>query len=366
MLFIVLCTLLFIQALIVAAVLTPVARKLGPALGMVDVPNLARKHHAKPIPRSGGLALFTAFWGCLFLNIFLLQTFAASITFLPDSLLQLTQNLNLRLWQLLGIFTGSSIIFALGVLDDSFGLPAKLRLAIQILAAVPLIATGTQLQFFLPDPVAWLLTICWVVFLTNSLNFLDNMNGLTSGISAIMAAVLATHSILAGEWYMAALFALLAGSAVGFWFYNFPTASLFLGDSGSTTLGFLFAALTTVATYYQAELPSQLPVLIPIAVMGVPLFDTLSVMWIRWRSGKPLMQGDTNHFSHRLVALGMSRTQAVLFIYGVTLTVGLAALVLRPLPWHYGILQLFVLILVFVGAYVMERISHQQRKSSTD
>lgn len=360
MFYFLLATAFLIQAAIVGVVLTPLARQLGPRLGMVDVPNLSRKQHTNPIPRSGGLSLFFTFWGCIFFNLLLAKYVIPHLGFLPDSVQSLSANIELRLGQLLGIFLGSAMIFTLGVFDDALNLSAKARLFVQVLAAVPLIATGTQLQFFLPDPIAWVLTICWVVFLTNSLNFLDNMNGLTSGISVIMASVLAVHSLLAGEWYMAALFALLAGSALGFWFYNFPKASLFLGDSGSTNLGFLFAAFTTVATYYEAELPSQLPVLIPIAVMGVPIFDTLSVMWIRWRSGKPLMEGDTNHFSHRLVALGMSRTQAVLFIYGVTLTVGLAAMVLRPLPWHYGFLQLAVLVLVFVGAYVMERVSYQK------
>ncbi len=341
--------------------LTPVARSLAPRLGMVDVPNLARKHHAKPIPRSGGLALFAAFWGALFLNVGLLLVLSGVPGLLPESLQTLASNIPMRFGPLLGIFIGSSMIFTLGVLDDALNLSAKARLLVQIAAVFPLLLSGVQLQFFLPDFAAWILTIFWVVLLTNSLNFLDNMNGLTSGISVIMAMILGVHSLLTGEWYMMALFGLLAGSAAGFWLYNFPKASIFLGDSGSTNLGFLFASLTTVATFYEPTLPSQLPVLIPLAVMGVPLFDTATVMWIRWRTGKPFMQGDTNHISHRLVALGMSRVQAVLFLYGVTLTIGLAALVLRALPWNYGLLQMCVLALVFLGMYVMERVSHRER-----
>lgn len=355
-----LALLAFLQALAVAAVLTPLARRMGGRLGMIDAPNEARKIHAAPVPRSGGLALFAAFWGCLGLNLLLAGTVVPGLEWLPERVRTLAANTEMKYAQLGGIFLGGLMIFVLGAIDDARGLSPRLRLVVQILAVLPVLLTGTSLKLFLPDPVGWVLTVIWVVFLVNSFNFLDNMNGLTSGLAVIIAAVLALQSALAGEYYMLLLFGLLGGAAMGFWFFNFPRASIFLGDSGSTTIGYLFAVLTILCTWYDSGVPTHLPILMPAIVLGVPIFDTLSVMWIRWRSGRPLMEGDRNHFSHRLVDLGMTRTGAVLFIYGVALTVGLAAVALRPLDWRYGLVQTAMIALFFVGIYVMERVSRRR------
>ncbi|MEQ8818868.1 MAG: MraY family glycosyltransferase [Sumerlaeia bacterium] len=367
--FLLLAILAFLQALLVSALLTPLAKRVARPLGMVDQPGLERKIHTEPIPRSGGLAIFTAFWGCLLLNVALAVWLVPQLAFLPEGIRLYAANVadfsaDSPGRKLLGIACGALIIFVLGAVDDAKNLPAKLRLAVQTLATVPLIASGVVIRFFLPDPVGWALTALWVVFLTNSLNFLDNMNGLTSGLAVIMALVLALLSALSGEWFMLLAFVLLAGAAMGFWFFNFPKASIFLGDSGSTHLGFLFAALTTVATYYEEGVPTRLPILMPVIVLGVPIFDTLSVMWIRWRAGRSLMEGDKNHFSHRMVDLGMTRTGAVLFIYGTALCTGLAAVALRRLDTAYGLVQLAVVALVFLGIYVMERVSRRRGASA--
>lgn len=352
----------FLQALLLAALLTPFARRLGPRLGMIDAPNLERKIHAVAVPRSGGLAIFAAFWGGLAINLALAAFVVPHVAWLSEPVRTLAANIPQKYPQLGGVLVGSWIIFLLGAVDDARGLSPRLRLVVQILAVVPLLLTGTTLKLFLPEWIAWGLTVVWIVLLTNSFNLLDNMNGLTSGVAVIVALVMALQSFLAREFFMMGVFALLAGAALGFWFYNFPKASIFLGDSGSTHLGYLFGVLTVVSTYYQPGAPSQLSVLMPVVVLGVPLFDTLSVMWIRWRAGRPLMQGDTNHFSHRLVALGMSRTEAVVFIYGVTLCVGLAAVALRPLDWRYGLVQTAAIALVFLAIYWMERVSHHSRQ----
>lgn len=351
----------FLQTLAVSAVLVPLVRNLAPRLGLIDAPTLARKIHTTPIPRAGGIAIFIAFWGCLAADLWLAHAFLPGMEGLPRQVRDLAANIPTRLRQLGGIATGATIIFVLGLLDDRFNLPARRRLVVQMLAVVPPLLVGVGLKLFLPVAVAAVITILWVALLTNSLNFLDNMNGLTSGVSVIICAVMALVSLLSREYYMLLLFALLAGAVLGFWLYNFPKASVFLGDAGSTHLGYLFGTLTCVATYYEASSPSPLPVLMPVIVLGVPLFDTLSVMWIRWRTGRPLMEGDTNHFSHRLVALGMSRVEAVLFIYGVTLCVGLAAIALRPLDWRHGLVQTAMVALVFLAIHRIERVSRSRR-----
>ena len=352
----------FLQCFAVAWVLVPLVRDRAEALGLIDRPTLARKQHDRPIPRCGGLGIFPAFWGMLALNIALATLVVPRLGFLPEGIRALAANVGTKTGELEALFLGSFIIFALGLLDDRFNLPPVVRLAVQVMACVPLLMGGVVLKVFLPPVIAWPLTVFWLVLLTNSFNFLDNMNGLTSGVSAIICGVMALIALLAQEWYMFLCFAMLGGAVTGFWRYNFPKASVFLGDSGSTHLGFLLGGLAILSTYYQEGVPTRLPILIPLVVMGLPLFDTISVMWIRWSSGKPLMEGDTNHVSHRLVALGMSRTMAVVFLYGVALATGLAAIPLRNLDVAHGIVQVGVIFLIFFHLHWLERVSYRKSR----
>ncbi len=315
----------FAQTLVVGSLLVPLAGRLGHALGMVDSPTIERKIHREPTPRSGGLAIFAALWGCMWLNVALAGLVVPNLDFLPAAVRQLALNVPQRLHALGGVFAGCAMIFVLGVADDRMNLGPRLRLVVQFLATIPVIAGGVSLRLFLPEPLAWVATALWLVALTNSFNFLDNMNGLCSGVAGLTALVLALLAALAREWYMLLMLAMIAGAAAAFWAVNFFRGSIFLGDSGSTHLGFLLGAMTVQASWYQEGVPSRLPVLMPLIVLSVPIFDTASVLWIRWRTGRPLMEGDTNHVSHRLVALGFGRREAVLVIYGITLCVGLAA-----------------------------------------
>lgn len=350
----------FTLTLVVSAVLVPLVRDRAEALKLMDAPNLDRKQHDRPIPRTGGVGIFPAFWLTLWGGVAAAVWVVPGLAFLPEQVRTLGGNVGGKLVPLAGLFAGALMIFVLGVLDDRFNLPPLPRLAIQILACVPVIATGTVLKLFMPPIVAVPVTILWLVLLTNSFNFLDNMNGLTSGVSAIICLVMAMLAFLAREWFILLVFVMLAGAVVGFWRYNFPKASVFLGDAGSTHLGFLIGCLAILSTYWQEGTPSRLPILIPVLVLGVPLFDTLSVLWIRWRAGKPLMQGDTNHVSHRLVALGMSRTEAVVFLYGATLVVGLAAIPLRQLDTHHGVVLAVAILLIFFMLHWLERVSYRR------
>ncbi|CAN5426998.1 MraY family glycosyltransferase [soil metagenome] len=354
----------FFQACLVSVALIPLVRRAAGSMGLIDAPTLARKHHERPIPRSGGIAIFFAFWGCLWLDIALAKYAVPGLGAIPEEIKTLAGNVQQKLPQLTGVFAGSLTIFVLGALDDRLNLRPSSRLVVQILACIPLLMTGTVLKLFLPVAIAWPLTVIWLVALTNSFNFLDNMNGLTSGVAIIISLVLGVLAALSREWYMLAIFAMVAGAALGFWFYNFPKASIFLGDSGSTHLGFFIGAMTILSTYYQAGAPTKLPVLIPLIILGVPLFDTASVMWIRWRMGKPFMEGDTNHLSHRLVALGMSRVEAVLFIYAIALVAGLLAIPLRELDTQHGIIQAVSIFLIFFLLHRLERVSYRRRQSA--
>jgi UDP-GlcNAc:undecaprenyl-phosphate GlcNAc-1-phosphate transferase len=229
------------------------------------------------------------------------------------------------------------------------------KLALQMASAVPLILAGITIKSFVPgDWPGAVFTIMWVVLLTNSFNFLDNMNGLSSGIACVCALNFYLISRLGGEYFMMALLAVFIGSLLGFLRFNFPNARLFMGDSGSLFIGYMMAALSIKVTYYEVGVPTQLPVIAPLVVLGVPLFDTASVMFIRWRNRKPFMQGDQNHFSHRLVSLGFSRVRAVMFIWLVTFTVGLSAVNLRHLSWTGAIIALVQVVLFFLIIYFLE------------
>ena len=258
---------------------------------------------------------------------------------LPESLAGLGHYLaNLRgvSHQALAILGGVTLLFVVGLIDDFRPLGPRCKLLIQIIATVPLLATGVAIKGFLPLPLGWALTVFWIVLLTNSFNFLDNMDGLSASVALVICLVLALAAVQGGQLWMPALFLCLAGALGGFLFFNFHPATLFMGDSGSLVIGYLMGVFSILTTYYEQGVPSGLPVLMPLAIMGVPLFDTLSVMFIRWRAGKPLMVGDRNHFSHRLLAMGFGVRGAAVTIALLTGACGLLALPLRRLTPRGG------------------------------
>jgi UDP-GlcNAc:undecaprenyl-phosphate GlcNAc-1-phosphate transferase len=183
------------------------------------------------------------------------------------------------------------------------------------------------------------------------------MNGLTSGISSIVLLVLSFISYQYGEIFMTMIFLSMAGSILGFWRYNFFKGHPFMGDNGSMFIGYLIAVLTIIATYYKKGIPTSLPVLMPVVILGVPLFDTITVIWLRLKRGAPIMQGDTNHFSHRLVALGMNKKQSVLFIYLLTFCVAINGILLVYLPYKGSILLGIQTFMIFMLIYILERVS---------
>lgn len=210
------------------------------------------------------------------------------------------------IWRLAAMLAGGGAIFLLGLIDDHYGCGAYSKLTVQVLMAVLLWYSGTRITLFIGHwTVSLMLTVFWMVLITNAMNLLDNMDGLSSGVGAIAAAIFLVVAVQAGQIFVASLMAVLIGSLLGFLWFNFNPASIFMGDAGSLFLGYMLGAISISSTYYQ-ESESGLAVVIPLVVLAIPLFDTASVMLIRWRTGKPFMQGDKNHFSHRLVRLGMT------------------------------------------------------------
>jgi UDP-GlcNAc:undecaprenyl-phosphate GlcNAc-1-phosphate transferase len=350
----------FLSALGVSAALCGAARALGLRLGIMDVPT-ARKNHGRPIAVTGGWGFFATFLLFVGGGALLLGPVAAA---LPPSLGELRhyiENLAGLRKEIAAILGGLTLVFVVGAVDDRRPLGPWVKLGAQILATLPLVAVGVMIRGFLPLPVGAALTIGWVVLLTNSFNLLDNMDGLSASVACVVCVVLALAARQGGELWLPALFLCFAGALGGFLIYNFHPASMFMGDAGSLTIGYLVAVFSILVTYYGKGEPTSLPVLMPVAVMGVPLFDTLSVMFIRWKHHKPLMVGDRNHFSHRLLAMGFTVRETAVTIALLTAASGLLALPLRFLAWPAALVHMLGLVLLFSVIVMLELVGRLRK-----
>lgn len=308
----------FLLSLVLTALLRPLALRLG----FVDHPG-GRKIHPRPIPLCGGVAIAVA----LAFAFGLARVLGA----LPPSV---TEGIALRAPALPWILAGTLAVFAAGLWDDLRDLGPWSKLAVQLLAAamvairvpearITVMGAGSLLQIAL--------TVAWIVAITNAFNFMDNMDGLAVGVAAVASLLLAAIAILTGRDLMAVFFLALLGGLAGFLVFNLPPASVFLGDAGSLLVGFLLGVGAVLFTYDEAS-RSLAPLGVPLLVFGVPLFDLVTVMAIRLREGRPLAAADRSHFSHRLVALGMSPREAVGSIWLLTFVIGMGALLLYHVP----------------------------------
>ena len=318
------------SAFITAYVTVPFWRRWCLRMGLVDDPG-HRKIHALPVPLAGGLAVASALLIPLILGACVLGLKSTTETHpdLQNSGYLLRYGLSRRAIELLTILFGSVGILILGALDDKHELRAAQKFAGQVLIASLVAIAGVRITLFVPNVAfSYFVTITWIVTVINAFNFMDNMNGLCAGLGAIGAwhfAILAA----ANTQYLVALIAFLTfGALVGFLLWNFPNGHIFLGDSGSHLVGYLLAVLAILPHFYTAQHPQRWAVLIPIFVLGVPLFDLVTVVILRWRMGQPFYVADNNHLSHRLVRAGVSRTRAVLLIW-------LAAAILGALAYLF-------------------------------
>ncbi|NLX14680.1 MAG: undecaprenyl/decaprenyl-phosphate alpha-N-acetylglucosaminyl 1-phosphate transferase, partial [Phycisphaerales bacterium] len=183
------------------------------------------------------------------------------------------------------------------------------------------------------------LTTLWIVALTNAFNFMDNMDGLSAGAAALTSLVLALCAFLAGQIFVPCLLLLIAGAVVGFLVYNFPPASIFMGDAGSLVIGYFLAVCAVLTTYYDPRQQlTPFGILVPMLVFAIPLYDMISVVIQRYRIGYSIFSSDCRHFSHRLVKLGLSKRSALLTIYLATLATALSAILLPLSNWLMAVL----------------------------
>jgi UDP-GlcNAc:undecaprenyl-phosphate/decaprenyl-phosphate GlcNAc-1-phosphate transferase len=309
--------------------------------GLVDAPG-QRKIHDQPIPLAGGLAVMTGFLlpaiGAVVwllghtrsLPSVTMPAAAARGTFPLDAaaVSLLGYGLNRRALELGGIVVGALGMMLVGWIDDKHELKPHTKFAGQLLIALLVAASGVRITLFVQSAVFhYAITVLWMLTVINAFNFMDNMNGLSAGLGVIGAWYFATLAAAEGQYLVALIVFLTFGALLGFLPYNFPRAWCFLGDAGSHLIGYLLSVLAILPHFYTAQNPRKWAVLIPLCVLGLPLIDLVWVVLLRWRMGRPFYVGDTNHLSHRLVRLGLSRTRAVLLIWLLAALLGGCCLV---------------------------------------
>ena len=321
-------------AFLIALILTPVVRNLAVRMGAVDDPRKdkdpERRMHSNPVPRMGGLAIVLGF-------------LLSVLIFVPMTT------------QLQGALLGAVIIVVLGVFDDIYDLRAKFKLGVQLFAALIAVLTGNVIEYlsnpniFSSDPY-WRLgflsipvTVLWIVAMTNAVNLIDGLDGLACGVSSISSLTLLVIALLLGEPTVALLVAALAGGCLGFLPYNMNPAKIFMGDTGSTFLGYILAVISVQGLFKMYTLISFV---VPFLLFGLPIFDTCFAFIRRIAHGQSPMHADRSHVHHRLIDMGFSQKQAVAVLYVITAILGLSAVVLTT----SGAVKAMLLLFAFCAA----------------
>jgi UDP-GlcNAc:undecaprenyl-phosphate GlcNAc-1-phosphate transferase len=304
-----------VGAFLVSVATVPVWRWWATWIGMVDDPG-HRKIHSAPTPLAGGWAVLGAILVALAAGIVAVKWGFVSLVGGADPQELLRYGISKRAGQLAVIVAGAIGMALVGMLDDKFELRPVYKFGGQLLIASCVALAGMRITLFVPSLVfSFVVTVLWILTVTNALNFLDNMNGLCTGLGIIGAWACGWSAAVQGQYLVASLAFIACGALLGFLPYNFPKASAFLGDAGSHLVGYLLAALAILPHFYSKLQPSRWAVLSPLVILAVPLLDMAWVVLLRTRIGQPFWIGDTNHISHRLVRRGLSKTTAVVLIW---------------------------------------------------
>lgn len=315
----------FFAALITVLLLTPLVIKFAVWFGAIDKPN-ERKVHQKIMPRLGGLAIFIG----------------VIAGYLAGGLYD--QKINT-------ISVGAILIIIIGILDDKFELSAKTKFAGQLVVASLILYSGLKIDLvtipyvgdFYLGGWSYPVTIFWIVGITNAINLIDGLDGLSAGVSAIGIATIAIMALLAGKVLIFTLSLILLGSIIGFLFYNFHPAKIFMGDTGALFLGYSISILSLLGLYKSITLFSFL---VPIIILGVPVFDTTFAIIRRIANKKPISKPDKSHLHHRLLDLGLSHRNTVLAIYAFGILFSASAVLLSKSTLWGSIFIIFGLLVV--------------------
>ncbi len=318
----------FAVALIVAFFATPIARRIALNTGAINVPNDSRRVHKKPMALLGGLAIIVGFLIAIIYSFYTknYKLFAMYIT-RPKTI---------------GSLIGTTIIVVLGIIDDIRPLRARIKFPVQLLAAIVVVATGTRItaiskpfiegvavhpsmMFRLQDILAFVVSVIWIVGITNAINLIDGLDGLAAGVSGIAALSLYIVAVIRRQDDMAIIAVSLVGAITGFLPYNFNPAKIFMGDTGSTFLGFMLAILSIEGTMKSV---TAFALAIPILVLGLPIFDTAFAILRRIMNGRPIGEADRGHIHHRLLDMGLSHRMSVTILYIISAALGICSIAL--------------------------------------
>ncbi len=335
---------LFTFTFYLSLLLTRLARGAALRKGLVNKPS-ANKLHKDPVPLGGGIAIcLSTFIPLGIVLLFAWLAFAPEATgensqcpeWLPLSLAQHLPGILASAHMLGFMILGGLIMMLIGIRDDIKPLPPWRKLAGTVAVAVFLVVAGIRVTVFIGDDmISSIITILWIVGITHVFNLLDNMDGLCASVAGVISTILMIVALQTGQLFVAAFLLVFIAALLGFLKYNFPPARIFMGDGGSLFIGYTLAMITIVFSFFDSEfgLPSgnlnrYYVVLVPILLFAVPLFDTISVILIRIREKRPIYTGDTCHFSHRLLKLGMTTRGSLLTVCLATLCTALPAILL--------------------------------------
>ena len=330
----------FAVAMIVALLTTPAVILLAKKTGAMDAPN-ARKVHKKPIPRIGGLAIYAGFLASI---IFVAAKFGLDKEMIRETI---------------GLTLSGSLIVTVGLVDDYKNLPAKVKLLGQICAAALLVIGFNVRIDFVTDPfgdyfyfdnfpipyLATIVTMFWLVGLTNTVNLIDGLDGLAAGVASIASFTILLIALEQNLILVAIMTAALAGAAVGFLKYNFHPAQIFMGDTGSMFLGFMLAGISVTGAVKSV---ATIALIVPIFALGLPILDTTFAIVRRVRGGVPIFKPDKGHLHHRLLGVGFTQCQAVLLMYVISALFGLSAIALTAVSCQIAVLILFVVLAAII------------------
>jgi UDP-GlcNAc:undecaprenyl-phosphate GlcNAc-1-phosphate transferase len=336
---------------IVTLALTPVSMRAAGRIGAIDVPKDGRRMHDRPVPCFGGMAIFVG----IIITLLLIKNGLFQQTFLSENYSGAPAD------KINGLIAGGSIIFATGVIDDVRGLRPVVKLALQIVGAIVAFAFGVRMdtiKLLNLDLIggstenlilSFIITIIWIVAIINMINLVDGMDGLAAGIVGISSLAIAYSGYLPGYYDVTFGMCAVAGASLGFLPFNFYPAKSFMGDSGAMLLGFMLAA---VSLMNEAKSATIITIIVPVIVLGVPLFDVIFAVFRRAARGRPIFEADKGHLHHQLSHIGMGQRRTVVMLYGITIVMGVAAiLVSRELVLEsiflFGVAVLFIIVLIW-------------------
>ena len=319
--------------------------KLSHHFNFLDYPNELNRHRM-PVPFLGGVPIFTSFWvvvisGMLFLYFSHNPIARMFETFSPEAALSIPR--------LVIIFVGAIVILLVGFLDDRFHWSPLQKFGGQVISAFILMQSTFTINAISSFGFwSYIITFGWILLIINAFNFIDSIDGHCAGIAFISSVIFYLVTQVTGQKLGRLLFIAFSGSLAGFLPHNLNRAKIFLGDNGSLFIGYTMAAFSLVCKYHTRQ-TVYASVFIPVIIFGVPIYDTISVISVRFFRRLPPWRGDRNHFAHRLVKMGISEKMALLFSYSIAFILGITALLMTQQKNMFGIILIGLIFLIIMG-----------------